>query len=115
MVESVPRVKANDTNYFIWHNWGSIHVNVYVTPSIGDVEIFMNSYETDIIGEAYSHLPVSEAEATWSSRRERSRNKLEINVSKNDKEKDRCVVCYFLVGIRNMKATSYEVTITTTP
>lgn len=57
IAEQLSEVPADSVNYFIWKNWGSAHINVYVNTGLGDVEIWMNSAETDMLGDAYNYLP----------------------------------------------------------
>ncbi len=112
IVETVSDAKAGDVNYFIWENWGAASVNVYVTPNIGDVEIWMNSLDTDIPGETYNYLPTNAIDSTFSSRYNGgTRNRLEIDLSANNSTS--CIVCYFIIGVKNTRATAYDVMVST--
>ena len=49
--QGVKNVKENTTKYFLWSNWGAGHFNVYVTPTIGDVDIWVNTYQGMILDD----------------------------------------------------------------
>lgn len=36
IAEYLPDVQAGDVNYFIWKNWGSANINVYINTGLGD-------------------------------------------------------------------------------
>lgn len=61
----------------------------------------MNSVETDILGEAYNYLPESKQLSHWSSAKENTRNKLEINLYDHNEDDHFCSVCYYLIAVKN--------------
>ena len=42
--QGIKNAKGGTKKHFIWQNWGASHFNVYVTPTIGDVDIWVKSH-----------------------------------------------------------------------
>ena len=79
-----------------------------MTPTLGDVEIWVKQLKSDILEDAYNSFPKNAEEADFISSRSsttQKRNSLSIS--------EICEDCFLLIVVKNILTTDYNIILTT--